>query len=157
MGLRSFSRLLWITVLVLLASGTLLLAACGDTSAANTSSSTPTATTAQQQGSTPTATQQQGSTPTTSSGGTTVSVSMVENGGVYSFSPTTLTIAKGTTIIWTNKSDAPHTVTSDNNAFKGSDNLSESQTFKMTFTTAGTYTYHCAIHPYMKATITVTA
>jgi plastocyanin len=82
---------------------------------------------------------------------------MVENGGVYSFSPATLTITKGTTVTWTNKSDAPHTVTSDNNAFTGSGNLAENQTFQMTFTTAGTFTYHCAIHSYMKATITVTA
>jgi plastocyanin len=150
MGLRPFSRhhhLLWITVLVLLASGTLLLAACGG--ASDTGASTPTAT---QQGSTPT---QPGSTPTlpASIGGNTVT--MVEN-GTYAFSPAILTVPKGTTVTWTNKSDAPHTVTSDNNAFTGSSNLSENQTFQMTFTTAGTFTYHCAIHSYMKATIIVT-
>jgi plastocyanin len=148
MGLRSFSRyrhLLWIAALLLLASGTLLLAACGGTSDAGTS--TPTATTAQQEA-TP--------TPTAASGGGNA-VSMVENGGVYAFSPATLTVPKGTTVIWTNKSDAPHTVTSDNGAFTESSNLSENQTFQTTFTTAGTYTYHCEIHPSMKATIIVTA
>ncbi len=30
-------------------------------------------------------------------------------------------------------------------------------TFMFTFTTAGTFAYHCNIHPYMKATITVTS
>jgi plastocyanin len=146
MELHLFSRyrhLLSITALIILTSGVLLLAACGGTS--NTNTSTPTATTSN--ASTPTA--------TTSSGGN--QVNMVENNNVYSFSPATLTVAKGTTVTWNNKSDAPHTVTSDNNAFTGSQNLSESQTFQMTFTTAGTYTYHCAIHSYMKATIIVTA
>ena len=147
MGFRPFSRyrhLLWILTLLLLASGTFLLAACGG--ASDTGTSTPTATTAQQ-GSTPTA--------TTASGGN--SVNIVENAGTYSFSPATLTVAKGTTVIWTNKSDAPHTVTSDTNKFTGSGNLSENQTFQTTFTTAGTFTYHCEIHAYMKATIIVTA
>ncbi len=146
MGLHLFSRyrhLLSIAAFVILAGGVLLLAACGDTTSTNPS--TPTATTSN--ASTPTA--------TTSTGGGN-QVSIVENNGVYSFSPATLTITKGTTVTWTNKSDAPHTVTSDNSAFTGSGNLSESQTFQMTFTTAGTYTYHCSIHSYMKATITVT-
>ena len=149
MGLRSFSRyrhLLWITALLLVASGTLLLAACGGTS---TGPSTPT----------PTATQQQGptATSTTASGGNTFNVSMVENSGVYSFSPDTLTVPKGATVIWTNKSDATHTVSSDTNAFTASGNLSESKTFQTVFTTAGTYAYHCTIHSYMKATIIVTS
>jgi plastocyanin len=146
MGLRSFTRyrhLLWITALALVASGTLLLAACGSTS---TGTSTPTPT------STPT---QQGPTATTSSGG--YNVSMVENNGVYAFTPATLTVPKGTTVTWTNKSDAAHTVTSDTNAFTASGNLSESKTFQMVFATAGTYAYHCSIHSYMKATIIVTS
>ena len=137
MVLPPFSRyryLLWITVLVLVASGTILLAACGDTGT-NTGSSTPTP---------------------TSGGGNTFQVKMVENNGTYSFDPATLTVPKGTTVTWTNKSDAPHTVTSDTSAFTASNNLSESQTFQMVFATAGTYTYHCSIHSYMKATITVT-
>lgn len=148
MGLRPFSRyrhLLWITALVLLASGTLLLAACGSTSSSSTS--TPTATTE----STPAPTE--GSTPTATA---TNAVSMVENAGVYAFSPAIITIPKGTTVTWTNKSDASHTVTSDSGTFTGSSTLPENQTFQMTFNTAGTFTYHCEIHPYMKATIIVT-
>ena len=155
MGLRPFSRyhLLWITALVLLASGTLLLAACGSTS--STSTSTPTATTGQTP--IPTPTTSQGSTPTstTSSGGN--SVRIIDSGGTYAFSPDTLTIPKGTTVTWANTTFAPHTVTSDNNAFTGSSDISPSQTFQMTFNTAGTFTYHCEIHAYMKATIVVTA
>ena len=155
MELRPFSRhhhLLWIIALVLLASGTLLLAACGSTT--STSTSTPTATTGQTP--TPTATAGSTPTPTTSSGGTTAQVSIVNNGG-FAFSPATLTIAKGTTVTWTNTTTAPHTVTSDNNAFTGDSDIEPSNTFQMTFNTAGTFTYHCEFHPYMKATIVVTA
>jgi plastocyanin len=154
MKLRHFSHhrhLLSIAALILVASATLLLAACGSTSDTNTATSTPTATATQQQSSTPAS--------TVSSGGNTVQVSIVENNGIYSFSPATLTIAKGTTVVWTNKSDAPHTVTSDTSdtqAF-GSSTLSESKTFQTVFATAGTFTYHCEIHAYMKATIIVTA
>ncbi len=100
-------------------------------------------------GTTPTA------TPTTSA--KEVQVKMVEQNDQYAFQPATLTIAKGTKVTWTNTSDAPHTVTSDSNAFTASSSLQQNQTFSMTFNTAGTYAYHCSIHPYMKATITVTS
>jgi len=64
----------------------------------------------------------------------------------------------GTQVVWTNTSDAPHTVTSDTAGVFGSPaNITQNQTFKFTFTTAGTFPYHCNVHPYMKATITVTS
>ena len=74
--------------------------------------------------------------------------------GVFFFSPGTLTIVPGTTVVWTNETKAPHTVTSDNGAF-GSGIINPGQTFSFTFTTAGTFAYHCSIHPFMKATIIV--
>ncbi len=43
------------------------------------------------------------------------------------------------------------------NAFSTTSNLTQNQTFMFTFNTAGTFAYHCNIHTYMKATITVTA
>ena len=36
-----------------------------------------------------------------------------------------------------------------------SGNLANGKTYSFTFTTPGTYAYHCAIHTYMKATIIV--
>jgi len=82
---------------------------------------------------------------------------MVEKNGRYSFQPATLTVKAGTEVIWTNTSDAPHTVTSDTNAFTASNNITQNQTFMMVFATPGTFKYHCSIHTYMMATITVTS
>jgi plastocyanin len=86
-----------------------------------------------------------------------VQVKMVETNGKYSFEPASITIPKGGQVVWTNTSDAPHTVTSDTNAFTASSNVTQNQTFMMVFNTAGTYAYHCSIHSYMKATIVVTS
>ena len=133
-------RFLWIT-LSLVTVTTMILVACGGggTTAQSTPTSAPaTATTA------PTATSQP--SPTSSSPSTVAKVQIVEKNGMYSFEPSTLTIKKGTQVIWTNASDAPHTVTSDTGAFNTASSLSQNQTFMMTFTTAGTYAYHCNIH-----------
>jgi len=82
-------------------------------------------------------------------------VKIVEKNEKYSFQPATLNIKVGTIVMWTNTSDAPHTVTSDTGAFNTANPISKGQNFMFTFTTAGTFAYHCNIHPYMKATIVV--
>ncbi len=56
----------------------------------------------------------------------------------FAFSPQTLTVAPGTTVVWTQKDSAPHTVTSDTGAWAASADLHAGQTFSHTFTTAGT-------------------
>lgn len=72
----------------------------------------------------------------------------------FAFMPDTLTVSVNTTITWTNLDSAPHTVTSDDNLFD-SGNLSQGATFSRTFTTPGTFTYHCSIHPFMTAKVVV--
>jgi len=74
----------------------------------------------------------------------------------YAFAPTGVRVTTGSSVTWTNATDAPHTVTSDTGAF-GSTTLNQNQTFSFTFATPGTYRYHCTIHPYMTGTITVAA
>jgi plastocyanin len=73
----------------------------------------------------------------------------------FAFNPTTLTIPAGTKVTWTNKDAATHTVTSDSGAFD-SKNLATGASFSFTFSQAGTFSYKCAIHPRMVASITVT-
>jgi plastocyanin len=70
------------------------------------------------------------------------------------FDPATITVTAGTTITWTNKDAIAHTVTSDTKAFD-SGSVNSGATFSFTFATAGTYSYHCAIHPSMVASVTV--
>ena len=70
------------------------------------------------------------------------------------FSPATLTINKGDTVVWTNNDSLSHTVVADNASFS-SQSLSNGAKFSFKFDTAGTFTYHCSIHPNMKATIIV--
>ncbi|MEU5263920.1 cupredoxin family copper-binding protein [Amycolatopsis sp. NPDC021455] len=75
----------------------------------------------------------------------------------YKFSPASLTISVGDTVTWTNHDTAPHNVVVTDGPEKfTSPTLQTGQTFSHTFTKAGTYSYYCAIHPDMKATITVT-
>jgi plastocyanin len=70
------------------------------------------------------------------------------------FSPATLTIKVGTTVTWTNKDSTTHTVISDNGVFQ-SGNMAPNATFTYTFNNAGTFPYHCSIHPSMKGTVVV--
>ena len=74
----------------------------------------------------------------------------------FAFSPATLTVSPGTTVVWTNKDSASHTVTSDTGAWADSGNMPTDKTFSFTFTKPGTYAYHCAYHANMIASVTVT-
>ncbi len=91
-------------------------------------------------------------TPTPTSP-TTVNVSIISNGS-FAFSPQTLNITVGTIVIWKNNTTAPHTVSSDNGAFDSA-TISPGGTFSFKFTQAGTFAYHCMIHPFMTATVIV--
>ena len=73
----------------------------------------------------------------------------------YKFSPATITIKKGTTVTWTNQDSAPHTVTSTSGSELASDTLSKGGAYSHTFDKAGTFDYHCTVHPNMKAKVIV--
>jgi plastocyanin len=72
----------------------------------------------------------------------------------FAFAPQVVSVAVGVQIQWTNQDGAAHTVTADDGHF-GSDTLDHNQTFSQTFNAPGTYSYHCAIHPFMKAKVVV--
>jgi plastocyanin len=71
-----------------------------------------------------------------------------------SFSPATITVAPGTTVTWTNNDGMTHTVTADDISFD-SGNITTGSKFSRVFSTVGSYSYHCTIHPNMKGTIIV--
>jgi plastocyanin len=72
----------------------------------------------------------------------------------FQFNPTTVTIPVGTTVTWTNDDGTLHTVTSATRVFSSA-GLDEGGAFSYTFTSPGTYTYYCKLHPHMTGTIVV--
>jgi len=83
-------------------------------------------------------------------GGTNNTVSISN----MAYSPNRLTVKAGTTVTWVNEENMSHTVTSDNGTF-GSGTLRQNDTYKHTFSSAGTYPYHCNLHTGMKASVVV--
>jgi plastocyanin len=71
-----------------------------------------------------------------------------------SFSPSSLTVTAGTTVVWQNQDAITHTVTSNTGVFD-SGNMGKNDKFSYTFSTVGTYPYHCKIHSGMTGTIIV--
>jgi len=70
------------------------------------------------------------------------------------FNPPTTTVHVGDTVTWTNRDAIGHTSTSDT-AKWDSPVLQNGGSFPFTFTVAGTFTYHCSIHTFMKGSIVV--
>jgi plastocyanin len=90
------------------------------------------------------------SAPPATSAAVSVSVSIQD----YAFVAPSITIAPGTTVVWTNKDDDPHTVTADDGSFD-SKGLGQGDSYAHVFATAGRYPYHCAAHPFMKGVVIV--
>jgi amicyanin len=75
----------------------------------------------------------------------------------FAFSPASLSVKVGTKVTFVNQDNVTHTATgSGSSSSINSGNLQQGQTYTITFTKAGTYSYICTIHPYMKGTIVVT-
>src|SRR5689334_6016228 len=60
----------------------------------------------------------------------------------YMFAPHAFSVAKGTKVVWTNKSDAEHNVTITK-GMKVNKDFVAGKTVSVTFAKAGTYHYHC--------------
>jgi plastocyanin len=81
----------------------------------------------------------------------------------FVFTLSAVTINVGDTVTWTNNSSSAinHTTTSDTPGLWDSGSLSQTQSFSHTFTTAGTFGYHCSFHGSpgtgMAGTVTVNA
>jgi plastocyanin len=74
----------------------------------------------------------------------------------FAFAPATLTVAPGTQVVWINRDEEPHTVTSaDGGRTFKSPALGTDDKFTFTFAQPGTYKYFCSIHRYMAGTIVV--
>jgi plastocyanin len=72
----------------------------------------------------------------------------------FKYAPETVTVGAGTEVTWTNADDATHTATADDGSFDTGD-LDRGDARTVTFDRAGSFTYYCRFHPFMKATIEV--
>ena len=86
------------------------------------------------------------------SGGGSEAAVTIQN---FAFAPADLSVKVGTKVTWTNQDSAGHTVTFDTGS-DTSDTLGNGASYSQTFNTAGTFAYHCKIHPSMKTSVTVT-
>jgi plastocyanin len=101
---------------------------------------------------------------TSSSGPSTPTITIpLGAGSGANFSPSTLTVASGTTITFVSDDTAVHNI--DFTALPAgatiaggtpSSNLKDGNSYTVTLTTPGTYTFVCDYHSWMKGTITVT-
>jgi plastocyanin len=72
----------------------------------------------------------------------------------FKFMPNNITVPVGTTVVWENNDDIPHTVVSLDGSFRSAA-LDTEDKFSFTFNKAGTFEYFCSLHPYMKAEVVV--
>lgn len=70
------------------------------------------------------------------------------------FEPANSTVAPRTAVLWVNEGAEPHTVTADDGSFD-STTLNPGQFFLVAFEEQGRVTYHCALHPEMVGSVTV--
>ena len=74
----------------------------------------------------------------------------------FTFSPTSITIDAGDTVTWNNNGPTPHSATANDGSFD-TGILKKGQSGSHTFNQAGSFSYYCKPHPYMKATVVVQA
>ena len=72
----------------------------------------------------------------------------------YKFAPEDIVVPAGTTVTWTNNDFVDHTTTSDGTGWN-SGVVAPGGKFSVTFRSAGSFPYHCTIHPGMVGTVVV--
>ncbi len=73
----------------------------------------------------------------------------------FSFSPNPVTVSVGQSVAWANTDSVAHTATADGGSFNTGTIAPGATSAPVTMGTAGTFTYHCQIHPFMTATVNV--
>lgn len=84
-----------------------------------------------------------------STGATTVNAAV----GDFTWGPVSAKV--GDVITWTNADSIPHRVALDDGTCQMSGNIPGGGMASLVFSVAGTYPFHCTIHPTMKGTVTI--
>lgn len=71
----------------------------------------------------------------------------------FAYKPATLTVSKGTTVRFANGDRVPHTAT--RNGGFNTKRIGPGKSASVRFNRAGTFRYHCTIHPTMRGKVVV--
>ncbi len=71
----------------------------------------------------------------------------------FAFSPASLNVAVGDSVVFTNRDSAPHTATALDGSFD-TGTIRRNKAVQVTISAAGTHGYRCKFHAAMKATLT---
>jgi plastocyanin len=93
-----------------------------------------------------------GAAPSAGGSSATPSAITISN---FKFSPVTLSVQGGARIKVSNDDSAPHTVTADDGHSFDSGTVDSGGSTTIGAPAAGTYAYHCTIHPFMKGKLVV--
>ena len=72
----------------------------------------------------------------------------------FAFGPKEVTIAPGTTVVWVNHDETPHTVAASDHSFV-SKALDTDDRYEHTFVDEGDIPYFCTVHPFMTGVVHV--
>ena len=92
----------------------------------------------------------------TPSGAADVTITIAGMNGSNSYSPNPATVKVGQKVAWRNADSLPHTATADGAAFDTGTIAPGATSSPITISAAGSFPYHCAIHPSMVGALTVT-
>jgi plastocyanin len=73
----------------------------------------------------------------------------------FKFAPASLTVAPGARVTVANKDSTAHTATADNGSSFDTGDVDPGSSATVTLSKAGSYSYHCSIHPFMHGTLVV--
>jgi plastocyanin len=73
----------------------------------------------------------------------------------FAYAPADLTVAKGTTVEFSNEDGSPHTATSEDSGAFDTGTIKPGKSAELNLEEPGTFAYYCQFHPFMKGTITV--
>lgn len=72
----------------------------------------------------------------------------------FAFTPKEITVAPGTTVVWINHDETPHTVSATDHSFV-SKALDTDDRYEHTFAEEGDIPYFCTVHPFMTGVVHV--
>ena len=84
-----------------------------------------------------------------------VTVTIQGNNVSNSYAPNPVSMRVGQTVVWRNADSITHTATQDGAGFNTGTVAAGATSAATMMSTAGTFTYHCTIHPGMVGTINV--